>query len=110
MFERLLRNPGLRLTRFAVLACCGGLIHAQTTPGDQAPLSPRERALLDRIERLEKKLEVLEARLPATLAAAPASAPASTASAAAVNPQSADAAKAGVLGLTGTTMNLYFDG
>jgi hypothetical protein len=111
MFDRLFRNPGVRLTRFAVLAFCGGLIHAQTTPGDQAPLSARERALLDRIERLEKKLEALEARLPAPAPSAPATAVNSTPTIASpVNPQSAEAAKAGVLGLTGTTMNLYFDG
>jgi len=114
MFDLRFRNPGLRLIRFVLLICCSGPIYAQTTQDNQAPLTARERALLDRIESLEKKMAAIEARLPASATpAAAASVPAATgatAVAAAANTQSVEGAKAGILGLPGTTLNLYFDG
>src|SRR5262249_3441163 len=75
-----------------------------------------ERALLNRIERLEERLTALEARVaPASSAEALRSsvlggavpgAPAGAAS----STQPEAATKAGILGLPGTTLNLYFDG
>jgi hypothetical protein len=108
----------LALARFAgFLFCFSGLIHAQAPENAQVPMTDRERALLDRIESLEKKMAALEARLPAlpstaAAAAAPAT-PAASAIAptpAAANTQSDEATKAGILGLPGTTLNLYLDG
>jgi hypothetical protein len=100
-----------------MLFCCGGLLQGQGPPSAQVPLTERERSLLDRIEVLEKKMAALEARLSvaSTTPSASAPAPASTGSVAAVaptapNPQSDTARKEGILGLPGTTLNLYLDG
>ncbi len=97
-----------------LILCCGGMLHSQA-PG-QAPLTDRERMLLDRIETLEKRVAALEAKTSSVAEPAPragvlgAAATGSAATAAAANTQSPDAAKAGILGLPGTTLNLYLDG
>lgn len=121
MFDHSVRISSSVIGRLAgLIVCWCGLLPAQA-PDAQASLTERERALLDRIESLEKKVAALEVRLPAAPAtAAPSDAPRTSvlgaattgaaALAAASNTQPAEAAKQGILGLPGTTLNLYFDG
>ena len=85
---------------------------AQTAAqADQAPLSVRERALLDRIERLEKRVAALEGKDTAAPAEAPrTSVLGSAATGAAANTPSDQDASRGILGVPGTTLNFYLDG
>ncbi|MFN7995999.1 MAG: porin [Bryobacteraceae bacterium] len=88
----------------------------------EAAALEREQALLQRMEMLEKRVATLEARLAATTEAKVAPAPvpesprtsvlgaAATGASAAANVQTEAAAKAGILGLPGTTLNFYLDG
>jgi hypothetical protein len=69
------------------------------------PVTDRERALLDRIEVLEKKMAAFEARLGVA-----AEAPRTSVLPPQPDTQPASTEKAGVLGIAGTTMNLYLDG
>jgi hypothetical protein len=113
MFRHASHNFARTLNRFAGLILCGGsLLTAQTTtPTNQTPLTDRERALLDRIESLEKRVAALEGKGPA-VAEAPRTTEIGGAAtgAAGANTQTEDATKPGVLGLTGSTLNFYFDG
>src|SRR5438477_4267483 len=112
-----LRTYAPASSRLSCLIFCGGLLYAQSPALGQTPLTERERALLDRIESLEKRVAALEGKTPS---AAPAESPrssvlggaASGAAAAAAVPstQPDTAAKQGVFGLSGSTLNLYFDG
>ena len=101
MFERLPERAPRRVRLVGFLLVCGSLLSAQTG------LTDRERALLERIESLEKRLAAVESRIgtenkvPEVAAVAPAPA-AST--------QSAEATKSGILGLPGSTLNFYMDG
>ncbi len=81
---------------------------AQTsTPASQAPLTERERALLDRIDRLEKRVAALEGKTGGT----PESPPAATAPVEPPSPQTEAVKRSPVLGFVpGTTLNFYFDG
>jgi hypothetical protein len=110
------RRSGPALFRLAaVIVSFGGLMHAQTPANAQAPLTDRERALMDRIEALEKRVAALEGK-PPTAAEAPrtavlgATATGAAAAPAAADSQSGAAAKQDILGLSGTTLNFYFDG
>src|ERR1041384_3527977 len=113
MFDHFVRTSAPRIGRLAgLIFCCQGLLPAQA-PVPQPSLTERERALLDRVESLEKKVAALEARLPAAAApAAPSEVPrssvlggAATGAAAAMGTasttQSPDATKPGILGLSG---------
>jgi hypothetical protein len=93
-----------------LILLCGALVSAQTTPAsDQAPLTERERALLSRIEDLEKRVAAMEARSAPQSEAV--SVPVATGAApAAANTQPDEAVKKGILGLPGTTLNFYLDG
>src|SRR5215813_15102184 len=65
MFDHSVRISSSVIGRLAgLIVCWCGLLPAQA-PDAQTPLTERERALLDRIESLEKKVAALEARLPA---------------------------------------------
>lgn len=99
----------------SLILCWGWLLGAQAASMNQAPLTERERELLARIESLEKRVAALEGsptatsetpqrRMPGGVADATAT------TAAAANTQSEEAAKRGILGLPGTTLNFYFDG
>ncbi len=98
-----------------VVLCCASALLART-PASQAPQSERERALLDRIEALDKRVAALEAALSRSPAAPAGSVPGSTATGAAATPAPAanvpteEGANRGILGLPGTTLNFYFDG
>jgi Putative beta-barrel porin-2, OmpL-like. bbp2 len=118
MSDHSLRTSVSALSRLTGLVlCCAGLAHSQTQAGVQQPLTERERALLDRIESLEKRVAALEGKAPvaaqaprsSVLGSAATGAAAAT-TAAAANVQSPDATKRGILGLPGTTLNFYFDG
>lgn len=81
----------------------------------QAPLTDRERQLMDRIDALEKRVAALEGKLPPPAAPPAAVAPVTSvlgaaATGAAANIQSEQAVKQGILGLPGTTLNFYLDG
>jgi len=116
------RVRALGALRFAGLAvCCTLLLPAQQPAADQTPLTPREQAMLDRIEKLEKEMAALQAKLnPATAPATPQTSvlgAAATGAAATTNAPSAAAntlseaeTKQGILGLPGTTMSFYLDG
>ena len=52
------RSPLLRCSW--ILMLCTGILAAQTAITDSAPFTERERALLERIEKLEQKVAVLE--------------------------------------------------
>jgi hypothetical protein len=98
-----------------LLLCCGALLAAQTAAGSEAPLTARERELLNRIDALEKRVAALEGRAaappdPTSPAVTAAPAPATAAAAAAPAVHAAEAARRGILGLPGTTLNFYFDG
>lgn len=108
----------MRTFRYSVLCLCTFLVssYGQTgEPQDEPGLTPREKMLLDRIEKLEQRLAVLESRQKAGVA------PAATATnqPLAANPSSAlakpDAPEAQLPGwlpefFKGTTVNLYMDG
>ena len=117
------RAPWLAALRMTALAlCCTLFLHAQQPAGDPVPLTAREQAMLDRIEKLEKVVADLQAKLnpapaPAAVAqtSAPAATPAGPATAADQTPAAANVlseaeTKRGFLGLPGTTLSLYFDG
>ena len=101
MIDHAVRNSLPLIRRLVgLVVCCGGLLQAQT-PEAQTPLTERERALLDRIESLEKKVAALEARLPAaapqpSVLGGPATGAAAAAVHAASNTQSVEATKQGV--------------
>jgi hypothetical protein len=121
-----------QLSVLLLAAVSASLAAAQTTSDGEAPLTARERMLLERIDALEKRVNVLEsrsapvARPPSPQATQPAvpGAAASGAAAAASAPLPAgaeaqpgaantttEAATArGILGLPGTTLNFYMDG
>jgi hypothetical protein len=103
-------------SRFGVsVLLCAWLLPAQT-PEVQAPLTERERALLDRVEALDKRVAALEAALSRSAAVPTGGVLGSSATGAAATPtaaanvQTEEGAKRGVLGLPGTTLNFYFDG
>lgn len=103
------------------LGAASTMIWAQaTTAVGDAPLTPREQQLLDRIERLEQRLQALEkqqtsaltpAGTPSTAVAAAASTPATgpTQAAAATPPPPPDSPSLPGF-LAGTTINGYLDG
>jgi hypothetical protein len=100
-------RPESAVCRFAVLILfCGGAVLRADSAG-QAPLTDRERELLNRIESLEKRVAALEARA-GTVSAPAAAAPAPPAPVSNTPPE--EAAKRGIPGLPGTTLNFYFDG
>jgi hypothetical protein len=91
----------------ALFLFCAHIARAQaTTAGDSEPLTPRERAMLERIDRLETRLAALESRV-APVSAEPKPAPDLSPAA---NIQNEEGVRAGRLGLPGTTLNLYVDG
>jgi hypothetical protein len=90
-------------------------LSAQTASTSPVQLSDRERELLDRIATLEKRVAALEGKSSGTEQPAPGSVLGAAATGAAAMPvaantQSEEAAKRGVLGLPGSTLNFYFDG
>jgi hypothetical protein len=98
----------------AVLLSTASSLLAQT---DQPPLTDRERALLARIEQLEKRMAALEAKQAPSAAEAPRTSvlgTTATGAAATAAPQTTAAEPAAgnpVLGfVSGTTLNFYFDG
>ena len=121
MFSSICRKSGTALPLFAVLICFSTLLSAQTGgPASEGPLTERERAMLERIELLEKRLAVLEEKSTPVPSGAPQSSgpdPAATrASALPTGTGKADDEavldkRVSVLGFVpGATLNFYFDG
>jgi len=117
MFDHASGNSERARILFAgLILCCANLLTAQTTTrADQTPLTERERALLDRIDALEKRMAALEGQAPARAEAPRTSVLGATgtgtaATPAAANTQSEEATKRGILGLPGSTLSFYFDG
>lgn len=114
-FSRNGQDSAPALPRFAgVVLCCGSLLSAQTPPISQAPLTDRERALLQRIERLEKRVAAFEAQTCAAPEAPQTIVPGGAVTGAAdgvtaANIQAGESTKRGILGLPVTTLNFYFD-
>lgn len=108
--SQILAHPFAAACRVAGLVLLSSFLLSSQTPssGDQTPLTDRERALLQRVEDLEKRMAALEGR-PTPQAETPAGAAAVVASASA-NTQTEQGVKDGILGLPGTTLNLYLDG
>src|SRR5262245_16274439 len=104
-------HPGLA----GLLLCCASLLMAQTDP---SPLTERERALLDRIERLEKRVAALEGKPttapePSRTSVLGGAASGAAAAVAAPPPGTtpAEEQRSPILGFVpGTTLNFYFDG
>src|SRR5262245_960819 len=100
----------LQLNTCVLVLCSAGFVMAQT------PLTERERALLERIDRLEKRVAALEGKAPAPTAEAGRAGvlgAAATGAAAASAPaaQAEQEKRAPILGfVSGTTLNFYFDG
>jgi hypothetical protein len=92
-----------------LLLCCAGGLTAQTAA--QAPLTDRERALLEKIESLEKRVAALEGKspLPSETPRTSVLGGAATGAAAGANQQTEEAVKQGILGLPGSTLNFYLD-
>ncbi len=94
----------------SLILCCAGSLMAQT------PLTERERALLDRIERLEKRVAALEGKpttAPETSRSSVLGGATTGAATAAAAPGTtpAEDQKSPILGFVpGTTLNFYFDG
>jgi hypothetical protein len=92
----------MQLARLTMALVCAGAIALAQTASEPAPLTDREKMLIDRIEKLEQRIAALEA---AQKGGAPPDQPAAAAAA----PQEQHAPS--LAGLTaGTTFNVLFDG
>ncbi len=98
-----------------LILCWGGLLAAQTGSAPEAPLTSRERELLNRIEILEKKMAAMEGA--STTKSEPGRHQVSKDATddisepmTAAKDQSKASTERGILGLPGTTLNFYLDG